>query len=115
MTKEHPFDADLRALGFRRVQERRGGDLQYSQQATRYLVYWVHWNSAEDHALFTWELDIGQFMHDQGLQIGANETLNLFLFPQADARGAATIDFVVAEIDRAEGVLRSLNFVDSQR
>lgn len=107
----HPFHVDLEALGYRLVQERRSGDLQYAHHANRYLVYWVHWNPAEDQALFTWELDIGQFMHDHGLQIGANETLNLFLFPQRDARGHAGVEFVVDEMERTDQLLRSLSFV----
>jgi hypothetical protein len=105
------FEADLEALGFRVVEQRRGGDVQFSYNANRYLVYWVHWNPDEDQCLFTWELAIGEFMGDQGLQIGSNDPLNLFLFPQGDARGPATAEFVVTEMNRTEAILQSLNFV----
>ena len=102
------FHDDLESLGFRLVQSSRRG-IQYSLSATRYLTYWVHWDQEEATALFTWELDIGEFMHDQQMQIGANETLNLFLFPQRDAKGPADISFVAGEIDRSETLLRSID------
>lgn len=105
------LEADLEALGFRLVEQRRTGDVQFSHNASRYLVYWVHWNPDEDHCLFTWELAIGEFMGDHGLQIGSNDPLNLFLFPSSDARGPATAEFVVTEMNRTEAILRSLNFV----
>lgn len=105
----HPFHEDLSALGFKIMQEDRKGVIQYSMRATRYLTYWLHWNTADEDALFTWELDIGEFMSDHELQIGANETLNLFLFPRHDTKGPADVRFVVQELDRVEAVLKSLD------
>jgi len=109
MEDVHPFHTDLTALGFAIVQEDRKGVLQYSWRSTRYLTYWLHWNPSDGDVLFTWELDLGEFMHDRGMQVGANETLNTFLFPQYDARGPADIQFVVQELDRAESVLKSID------
>jgi hypothetical protein len=64
--------------------------------------------------LFTWEFAVGEFFDDRGMQIGSNEALNLFLFPQYDSRGPADVAFVASELDRIELVLRSLNFVDAE-
>lgn len=108
MSDVHPFHTDLESLGFRLVQSSRRG-IQYVMKATRYLAYWVHWDQEEGTALFTWELDIGELMHDRQMQIGANETLNLFLFPQHDAKGPADISFVARELDHSEGLLRSID------
>ena len=105
------FLADLTALGYRLVQDRATGQQQYSLEVNRYLTYWVHWDTTDGVVLFTWELAIGAFMDDHGLQVGANEPLNSFLFPKHDARGGVDIAFVVAEMDRVEHILRSLDFI----
>lgn len=108
-TEARRFEEDLGALGFRLVQQDKRGVRQYSQASGRYLTYWVHWNPYEAEVLFTWEVAIGELVHDHGMQIGADETLNIFLFPQFDAKGPAEIAFVAREIDRAEGALRSVD------
>ena len=100
---------DLLALGFTLTNPDRKGVAQYSKRASRYLTYSVHWNSYGDEALFTWELDIGSFMHDHGMQVGANDPLNIFLYPQYDARGLATLEFIAQELDRAESVLANVD------
>ena len=110
----HPFHTDMESLGFRVIQEGRRGVIQYAMTATRYLTYWVHWNPEEGTVLFTWELAVGEFMHDHGLQIGANETLNLFLFPQHDGRGPADVSFVAQELDRAESLLGSIRLTEQR-
>jgi hypothetical protein len=48
------------------------------------------------------------------MQIGSNEALNLFLFPQYDSRGPADVAFVAAELDRIEQSFRSLDFLDPE-
>jgi hypothetical protein len=105
---------DLLALGFHLVEQTRRGDYQYAKNANRYLTYHVHWSPDEEGMLFTWEFAVGEFFDHRGMQIGSNEALNLFLFPQYDARGPADVSFVAAELDRIELVLRSLNFVDAE-
>ena len=100
---------DLAALGFTLTNPDRKGVAQYSMRVSRYLTYSVHWNPHGDEALFTWELDIGSFMHERGMQVGANDPLNIFLYPQYDARGPATLEFVAGELDRAEQVLSNID------
>lgn len=112
MTDAEPFRRDLEALGFRLVQDRRGATLQFALQTTPYLTFWVHWNVAEESVLFTWEHAIGEYVSANGLQIGSNEELNQFMFPKHDARGPQDIAFVVAEMDRAEQVLRGVNLLE---
>jgi hypothetical protein len=112
MTEPEAFEADLLALGFRLVQDRGTGIIQYSAQASTWLTYWVHWNVEQQTVLFTWEHAIGEYMSANDLQIGANEELNQFLFPKHDARGPQDIAFVVQEMDRAEHLLRGVNFLD---
>ena len=108
------FDSDLKALGFRVVGQNRKGIVTYEKQANRYLVYHVHWNPEDPDVLFTWEFGIGEFFDARGMQIGSNEALNLFLFPQFDSKGPPDVAFIVAELDRAEQLLRSLDFVDAE-
>jgi hypothetical protein len=104
------FEEDLRALGFRAVEQRRGV-LQYALRSTPYLTYWVHWEPDDHSVLFTWELALGEYLAKRGLQLGSNEELNTFLFPQHDARGPDETTFVVGEMERVEQLLGSLNFV----
>ena len=115
MADEDPyqqFDQDLQTLGFRLVQEGRRGVLQYVLAPTRYLTYSVHWDPAERSVLFTWEHAVAEYMSDQGMQIGANEEMNQFLFPKYDARGPQDVAFVVQEMERVERVLRSVNLAE---
>lgn len=109
MNDVHPFHEDMTALGFKVMQEDRKGVVQYAMRATKYLTYWLHWDPGKSEALFTWELDIGEFMHDHEMQIGANETLNIFLFPKVDVRGPDDVRFVAGELDRVETALRTLD------
>ena len=105
---------DLLALGFHLVEQTRRGDYQYTKKENRYLTYHVHWDPDAEGILFTWEFAVGEFFDHRGMQIGSNEALNLFLFPQFDSRGAADVSFVAGELDRVEQVFRSLNFIDAE-
>jgi hypothetical protein len=105
------FATDLEALGYR-VRQERGTVRQFALQASPYLVYAVHWDLGDGSVLFSWEFAIGAFMAERGLQVGSNEELNTFLFPQHDARGEQDIAFVVQEMDRAEAILRTLDFLE---
>ena len=107
------FDSDLQTLGFRVVGENRKGVITYEKKANRYLVYNVHWNPEEPDVLFTWEFGVGEFFDARGMQIGSNEALNLFLFPQYDARGGPDVAFVAGELDRAEQVFRSIDLLET--
>lgn len=108
------FDADLGALGFRVVQDRGTGTVQFARQISPYLTFWVHWNTDDATALFTWELAIGEYLNAHEMQIGSNEALNQFMFPKYDARGPAEIAFVVSEMDRAERILGGVNLLGSE-
>lgn len=105
------FARDLNDLGFRFVQEGRGGIGQYSRRVTPYLTVWVHHGTRDAHVLVTWELALGEYLDRLGMQVGSNEPLNQFLFPQRDVRGPADIGFVVAELDRVETLLRSIDLL----
>jgi hypothetical protein len=108
------FQSDLEALGFRHVGQTRRGEITYEKNANRYLTYHVHWDPGTKDILFTWEFAVGEFFDARGMQIGSNEALNLFLFPQFDAKGPADLTFVAAELDRSEQIFRALNFVDAE-
>lgn len=108
------FEEDLTLLGFRLVQDRGTGRLQYAKKMTPFLTYWVHWDTAEDSVLFTWEHAVGEYVDSLGMQIGANEPLNSFLYPKFDARGPADITFVVRESDRADAILRAVNLAHGE-
>ena len=105
------FAGDLEALGFKPVGQNRKGEITYAKQASRYLLYNVHWDPITREVLFTWEFAIGEFFDARGMLIGSNEALNLFLFPQHDARGTPDATFVASELDRAEQIFRSLDFM----
>lgn len=103
---------DLSDLGFRLIQEGRGGVLQFSRRRSPHLEFWVHYDPNAATILFTWEHAIAEYLATRGMQVGSNETLNQFLFPTHDARGPAEIGFVVNEMDRTEAMLAGLDFVD---
>jgi hypothetical protein len=112
MSDDDTFARDLEDLGFALAQDRGGGVLQYSRRQSRYLTFWVHWSLKDDNVLFTWEHSIGEYVDATGMQIGANEPLNTFLFPKYDARGPVDIRFVAQEMDRVERILRGVNLLD---
>jgi hypothetical protein len=105
------FHSDLTDLGFRLIQEGRGGVLQYSARRSHYLTFWAHHDPTADMVLFTWELAIGELLDDQDMQLGANEPLNQFMFPKHDVRGPASADFIVAEMERIEAKLAGLDLL----
>ena len=111
MSDDAAFQQDLADLGFRLAQDRGVGNATFVMQATPYLTYSVHWDMNKHDVLFTWELAIGEYFSANGLQIGANEELNQFLFPKFDAHGAQDIGFVAAEMDRVEHILRSVDLL----
>ena len=106
------FQSDLEALGFRFLGQNRQGEITYEKSANRYLTYHVHWDPDANEILFTWEFAIGEYFDARGMQIGSNESLNLFLFPQYDAKGPPDVSFVAGELDRSEQLFRGLDFVD---
>jgi hypothetical protein len=105
------FDDDLKLVGFRLGQERRDGTRTFSLSRNRYLTYWLHVPFAEDEpALFTWEFAIGEYMDEYGLQVGSNEPLNQYLFPQHDTEVGQDLAEVVKAMERTEAMFAGMNF-----
>jgi hypothetical protein len=105
------FDDELKLLGFQFNQERRDGTRTWSLSRNRFLTYWLHLPPEEDLlALFTWEFSIGEYMDEYGLQVGANEPLNQYLFPQVDTEVAQNLGAVVAAMERTEAIFRGMDF-----
>jgi hypothetical protein len=105
------FDDDLKLVGFRLAQERRDGTRTFALSRNRFLTYWLHIPPAEEEtALFTWEFAIGEYMDEYGLQVGSNEPLNQYLFPQTDTEVDQDLADVVKAMDRAEAMFAGMNF-----
>jgi hypothetical protein len=104
------FDNDLQLLGFQPAQERRDGHRVFSLARNRFLTYWVHVPPDDGQALFTWEFAIGAYVEEYGLQIGTNEPLNQFLFPQRDEDVAQELGEVVRAMERVETIFREMDF-----
>ena len=103
------FTDDLRTVGFTLAQEKRDGSRSFSLARNRFLTYWLH-VPPEGPALFTWELAIGEYMDEYGLQIGSSEPLNQFLFPQVDVELAPELGEVVRAMERTEASFAGMNF-----
>jgi hypothetical protein len=103
------FDDDLRLVGFTLAQEKRDGSRSWSLARNRFLTYWLH-VPPDGPALFTWELAIGEYMDEYGLQLGTNEPLNQFLFPQVDQELAPELAAVVTAMERVETSFAGMNF-----
>lgn len=105
------FDDDLELAGFRLVQRRRDGSRTYELARNRFLTYQLHVPAVEDEAaLFTWEFAIGEYMAEYGLQIGSNDSLNQFLFPQEDMRVRQDLAEVFRAMERVETMFAGMNF-----
>lgn len=105
------LEPTLRDLGFAFERQSRGA-LQYAARPNRFLTYWVHLYG-DGTALFTWEFAIAEYAATRGLQVGSDEHLNTFLYPQHDSRGPQDPAWVAEQIDRTEAVLGTLSFLDA--
>ena len=106
------FAEALRTYGFTAAQERSARDRQtYSASPNRFLTYWVH---AYDDAtaLFTWEFAITDYLEERGMQIGAGEALNDYLYPQKDERGPQEAAWLAHAVEVTESLLRSVDLSD---
>ena len=104
------FDDELGLLGFHTAQERRDGTRTFSLARNRYLTYWLHVPADDGAALFTWEFALGEYMDEYGLQVGANEPLNQFLFPQVDTEVAQDMAEVAKAMERTEAMFAGMDF-----
>jgi len=104
------FDDDLRMVGFRLTQDKRDGTRTWSLPRNRYLTYWLHVPQGDGVALFTWEFALGEYMDEYDLQVGTNEPLNTFLFPQTDTEVRQELGAVVKAMERTETMFAGMNF-----
>jgi hypothetical protein len=104
------FVDELGLLGYRLAQEKRDGTRTFSLARNRYLTYWLHLPADESVGLFTWEFALGEYMDEYGLQVGANEPLNQFLFPQVDTEVPQDMAEVVKAMERTEAMFAGMNF-----
>lgn len=104
------FDEALSGFGFHANRGRapRGAKL-FTAEPNRYLTYSLQ--AYEDgSALFTWEFALGEYLLTKGIQAGSDETLNQFMFPREDERGAQDARWLAEVIERAQAALRSIRF-----
>ena len=106
------FETVLRDLGFTLERETREVR-HYAQRPTRYLTYWVQLH-ADGTALFSWEFAIGEFAAARGLQVGSDEHLNTFLYPQEDSRGPQDPAWLASRLEVTEALLRSISLLDPE-
>lgn len=109
---EDQFAQDLADLGFTFAGRDRRGVTQYSRRPNRYLTEWVH--DDREHALFTWEFELGEYFASLEWQIGAAETSLHILYPQRDVRVPRDTIAVIGEIERLEMRLSRLDLTDPQ-
>ena len=103
------FDEAVARLGFRPASDRAPRTRVFVAQPNPYLTYTVQ--AFEDGtALFSWEFAVGEYLATKGIQFGSDETLNQFMFPRSDERGAQDGAWLADAIERAEGLLDSIRF-----
>jgi hypothetical protein len=104
------FEDVLDRHGFSPAPERRGRDArQYVATPNQYMTFSVH-AYADGTALFTWEFAVAEYLANRGIQVGDGEILNLFMYPSNDERGRQDGAWLTAVLDRADALLRSLDF-----
>lgn len=104
------FEEVLAERGFRPGTGRSPrGVRAFVAQPNPFLTYTVQ-ALADGTALFTWEFAVGEYLRTKGIQFGSDETLNQFMFPRQDDRGAQDAAWVADAIERAQAQLASLRF-----
>ena len=106
------FTEDLESIGFAFQQVGRNGAQHYALHGNRFLTYYCHVAADDSGAVFSWEFALGEFCQSRGLQVGANDVLNIFLYPAEDQLVPPSVASVVALIDEAETRLNELRFAD---
>lgn len=106
------FTDDLESIGFVFQNDGRGGVKHYALQGNRFLTYYCHVAPDESGGVFSWEFALGEFCVTRGLQVGANDVLNIFLYSEADVPVPPSVASVVAQIDATETRLNSLRLAD---
>jgi hypothetical protein len=104
--------ATVERYGFTRADDRPSrGATAYTARPNRFLTYWLHLYD-DGSALLTWEFAVADYLLEHGIQLGSAESLNLFMFPAQDERGAQDPAWLTHALDQAEARLRSINFAD---
>jgi hypothetical protein len=106
------FTDDLESIGFVFQSEGRAGVRHFTLPGNRFLTYYVHVQDEETGGVFSWEFALGEFCESRGLQVGANDVLNVFLYSDTDVPVPPSVASVVAQIDATETVLNSLRLAD---
>ena len=106
------FTDDLESIGFVFQNKGRGGVQHYALTGNRFLTYYCHVAPDESGGVFSWEFALGEFCVTRGLQVGANDVLNIFLYSEADVAVPPNVASVVAQIDATETRLNSLRLAD---
>ncbi len=106
------FTDDLESVGFVFQSVGRNGVRHYALQGNRYLTYYCHVASDETGGVFSWEYALGEFCAAMGLQVGANDVLNIFLYADEDVAVPPSVAAVVAQIDATETRLNSLRLAE---
>lgn len=104
------FEAALGELGFTFVQERRNGDRQYAKRSNPYLSWWLMTHS-DGTVELSWEFELGEYMRAKGFHVSVQDELSLLIFPSGESRGPADHSWLRSEIDRAERLLASVDFL----
>ncbi len=106
------FTEDLESIGFVFQSTGRRGVRHYSLQGNRFLTYYCHVPDDDSGAVVSWEFALGEYCLSQGLRVGANEVLNIFLYSEDDTAVPPSVASVVAQIDATETRLNSLRLAD---
>jgi hypothetical protein len=109
------FAEALDRLGFRRRDERTFGAAGevYAAAPDRYLTYTLHVYD-DGTALLTWEHAIADLLATKGMQLGAEEALNQFLYPREDQRGPQDGAWLIGAVDRVEAMLADVRLAPSR-
>lgn len=104
------IESDLDELGFELFQRRKGGARQYTRKTNPFLRWWVniHANGTAD---LTWEFELGEYLKAKGFHVSVQDELSLLLFPREEINGPASSEWLRGEIERAEGVLSSVDLL----
>ncbi|MGH3441030.1 MAG: hypothetical protein ACRDUY_03090 [Nitriliruptorales bacterium] len=98
------FAGAMDGLGFvDQGASRRGGRL-WTLDFNRFLTFSAH--DFGEELVFSWSFDLGEFVLEYDMQIGAGETTFQELYPRHDVRLPVDADAVSREISRTLGLLR---------
>jgi hypothetical protein len=104
------FDEALARLGFRATEERafgRRGVRTYQATPNAFMTYTVHADD-DGSATLSWEFAIGDYLGARGMQLGADEPMNQYVYPREDLRGPQDGAWLVSAIEQTEAMLSTV-------